>query len=43
MFIIKNVNHKKTLNVFSEGKGTDYVERLIAEYALAKQNSSRHN
>ena len=39
MFIIKNVNCKKTLKVFSEGKVTDNVEHLIAEYALEKQNT----
>ena len=39
MFIIKNVNCKKTLKVFPEEKVTDYMEHLIAEYALEKQNT----
>ena len=39
MIIIKNVNCKKTLKVFPEGKVTDYMEHLIAEYALEKQNT----
>ena len=39
MFIIKNVNCKKAWNVFFKGKFTDYIEHLIAEYALQKQNT----
>ena len=39
MFIVKNVNCKKTLKVFSEGKVKDRIEHLIAEYALKKQNT----
>ena len=34
MFIIKNVNCKEILKVFSERKATDYIEHLIAEYGL---------
>ena len=40
MFIIKNVNCKKAFpEVFPEEKVTDYMEHLIAEYALEKQNT----
>ena len=39
MFIIKNVYCKKTLKVVSEGKVTDYIEHLIATYALQKENT----
>ena len=39
MFITKNVNCKKTLKVFPEGKVTDYIKHLIAEYALQIQST----